>query len=156
MIREVHKENITWNDIPHKFEAGTPNIADVVVFGRAIEYINNLYESYDIESHENELISHALTSLKVIPGLKIIGPDSSENRKAIFSFTIEGIHPHDVSQILDNDYICVRSGFHCAEVLHDVLGIKATTRASAYFYNSTSDLDKLVEGLIKAREIFKR
>ncbi len=156
MIREVHKDNITWNDIPHKFEAGTPNIADVVVFAKSIEYINNLYENYDVETHEKELTSHALTILKVIPGLKIIGPQRSENRKPIFSFTIEGIHPHDISQILDNDDICVRSGFHCAEVLHDVLGIKATTRASAYFYNSTSDLDKLVEGLIKAREIFKR
>lgn len=156
MIREVHKDNISWNEIPHKFEAGTPNIADIVVFAKSIEYINSLYENYDIEFHEKDLISHTLTVLKVIPGLKIIGPDSLENRKPIFSFTIEGIHPHDISQILDNDNICVRSGFHCAEVLHDVLGIKATTRASLYFYNSTADIDKLVEGLIKTKEIFKR
>ncbi|MEI6886953.1 MAG: SufS family cysteine desulfurase [bacterium] len=153
MILEVHKEDTIWNRLPNKFEAGTPNIADVIALDKALDYLEPLIN--DIPAFENELVVYGLMELSKIKGLKIIGPSDAKNRLPIFSFTLEGIHPHDLSQILDDQGIAVRSGLHCAEPLHEVLEITSTTRASLYIYNSKEDIDKLILGINKAKKIFK-
>ncbi|MEI6462358.1 MAG: cysteine desulfurase [bacterium] len=153
MILEVHKTDTVWNTIPNKFEAGTPNIADVIVFEEALDYLEPIIE--EIPEYEKELVEYGLKKLSEIKGLKIIGPRDSKDRLPIFSFTLEGIHPHDLSQILDDEGIAVRSGLHCAEPLHEVLGINSTTRASLYIYNTTEDIDRLVDGILKAKKVFK-
>jgi cysteine desulfurase/selenocysteine lyase len=152
MIKEVTLERSSWNDLPHKFEAGTPNIAGAVGFGRAIEYLQGIGME-KIENYCNELTAYALEKLSSIDRLRIIGP--RKNRGAVFSFVLRGIHPHDVSEILDSKKIAVRGGHHCAMPLMKSLGITGTSRASFYFYNTKKDVDALIEGIKKVQEVFR-
>ena len=152
MIRKVTFEGFTVNSIPYKFEAGTPAIAEGVGFGAAIDYL----ESVGMEAivrHERELTRYAMQALSAEKGVNIIGPEA-DKRGSVISFTLEGVHPHDVAQILDGEGIAVRAGHHCAMPLHQMLNLPATTRASLYLYNSTENIDALVKGLAKVRKVF--
>jgi cysteine desulfurase/selenocysteine lyase len=152
MIRKVTVERTTWNELPHKFEAGTPPIAQAVGLGAAIDYLTGVgLES--VEHHEAELTEYALDRLDEIPGITIYGPPR-ERRAGIVSFNIEGIHPHDVAQIVDSEGVAVRAGHHCNQPLMSRLGIAATTRASFYLYTLPEEIDRLVDGIHKARKLF--
>ena len=135
MIREVHKYETTWNDLPYKFEAGTPNIADVIGFAAAIDYLNNLGMDY-VRSHEIEITKYALDKLSRINGIKLYGTSDMSKRGGVISFNFADIHPHDLATIIDEDGIAIRSGHHCAQVLMEKLDIAATSRASFYIYNT--------------------
>lgn len=155
MIRKVTLTESSWNDVPYKFEAGTPNVADAVGLGAAIDYLENLgMES--VRSHEIELTSYALERLGLIKGLTIYGPKDAKRRGGVVAFTIKGAHPHDIASILDGGGIAVRSGHHCTMPVHLKLGIPASTRASFYAYNTKEEVDKLTEGLEKAKRILTR
>ncbi len=154
MIREVRLEGSTWNDLPFKFEAGTMNIADTIAFGAAIDYLNAIGMDA-IHAHGTELIEEAARVLGAIPGVKMYGPPPSE-RGAIVSFTVDDIHAHDVAAVLDSEGIAVRAGHHCAMPLHTKLGLTATARASFYVYNLLSDVERLGEGIRKAKQVFHR
>jgi len=154
MIREVKLEGSTWNDLPFKFEAGTMNIADAIGFGAAIDYLNAIGMDA-IHAHGTELIEEAARVLGSIPGVTIYGPPPSE-RGAIVSFSVDGIHAHDVAAILDSEGVAVRAGHHCAMPLHTKLGLTATTRASFHVYNLLSDVERLGEGVRKAKQVFQR
>lgn len=153
MIREVYLDHSLWNELPYKFEAGTPNIADAVAFGAAIDYLENLGLS-NIFLHEKKLTDYALKKLLAIPQVTVYGPKTAEKRTGVISFSIKGIHPHDVAQILDREGIAIRSGFHCAMPLHQKLKLPATCRASFYIYNMEEDVDQLIEGIDKAIKTF--
>jgi cysteine desulfurase/selenocysteine lyase len=153
MIKKVHLRSFVPNDLPYKFEAGTPAIAEVIGLGTAIDYLNELGMEI-IRRHEQEMIDHALKKLAEVPGLKVIGPQADQ-KGAVASFSLQGVHPHDVAQILDTEGIAVRAGHHCAMPLHERFHLDATTRASFYIYNSTEEVDKLVEGLLKVRKVFR-
>jgi cysteine desulfurase/selenocysteine lyase len=155
MIKRVTFEGAEWNDLPWKFEAGTPAIAEVIGLGVAVDYLNQLGMS-NIRQHEIELTGYALEKLNQVEGLRIYGPQDSHQRGGAVSFTMGNIHPHDIAAVLDGEGIAVRAGHHCAMPLHDKLGLTATTRASFYVYNTTADVDRLVEGLDKARELLAR
>ena len=152
MIKRVTLDSFSTNEIPYKFEAGTPAIAEAVGLGAAVDYLTNIGMDAII-AHEHEVGSYALERLVEIPGVKVYGPDY-DKKGAVFSFTLEKVHAHDVSQILDHYGIAVRAGHHCAMPLHEKLGIPATTRASFYLYNKKDEVDQLVEGIYKAKEIF--
>ena len=155
MIRDVTTTGFSTNDLPWKFEAGTPPIAEAVGLGAAIDVLQSL--GFDaIREHERALTSYALDALDARFGdrLTIHGPRDLDRRGGIISFTFNGIHPHDVSQVVDGEGVCVRAGHHCAKPLMRVLGVPATTRASLYVYNDTSDVDALVEALAKAEQFF--
>jgi cysteine desulfurase / selenocysteine lyase len=154
MIREVHKYETTWNDLPYKFEAGTPNIADVIGFGTAIDYLSNIGMD-KIQQHEIELTKYALEKLSTVKGIKIYGPKDISKRGGVISFNFANVHPHDVAQIIDQEGIAVRSGHHCAQVLMERLDVAATNRASFYIYNTKEDIDILVKSLEKVSELFK-
>ena len=154
MIREVHKYETTWNDLPYKFEAGTPNIADVIGLGAAIDYLTRIGMD-NVRMHETELTSHALDVLSDIRGLHLYGTPNLQERGGVISFNFFDVHPHDVAQIVDNDGIAVRSGHHCAQVLMEKLDVAATSRASFYIYNTTHDIDRLVDSLNKVSRLFK-
>lgn len=153
MIKKVHLRSFVPNDLPYKFEAGTPAIAEVIGLGAAIDYLNELGMEV-IRRHEKEMINHALKKLADVPGLKVIGPQADQ-KGAVASFSLQGVHPHDVAQILDTEGIAVRAGHHCAMPLHERFHLDATTRASFYIYNTTEEVDKLVEGLLKVRKVFR-
>jgi cysteine desulfurase/selenocysteine lyase len=153
MIREVHLEYSKWNDLPWKFEAGTPAIAEAIGLGAAIDYLTTLGLD-NVRAHEREIVAYALPKLRDVPGLRIVGPTDPANRGGILTFDIPGVHPHDVAQILDSEGICVRAGHHCAMPLHDLYGLAATTRASFYVYNTPEEVDKLVRMLGKVRQVF--
>ncbi len=146
MIKEVTFEKSTWNDLPWKFEAGTPNIAGAIGLAAAINYLQKIGME-KIQQHEQELTRYALQQLSSLPGLTLIGPASAEERGAVFSFTVEGMHPHDVSELLDQANICVRGGHHCAMPLHQKLEIPGSVRASLYFYNTGGDIEALLTAL---------
>lgn len=152
MIRRVQLDGFTTNDIPYKFEAGTPAIAEAIGFGVAIDYLENLGMD-NVFAHEQEMIAYALERLEEVPGLRVYGPEA-EAKGGVASFTFEGVHPHDVAQILDQDGIAVRAGHHCAMPIHEKLCIPATTRASFYIYNTTEEVDALIEGLYEVKKIF--
>lgn len=154
MILEVTKETATWNEIPYKFEAGTPNIAGVIGFGAALKYLQEIGME-NIWNHEQELSKYGIEQLSTIPGLNILGAGAKSSRGAIFAFDLPGIHPHDIGSILDEQGICIRAGHHCAMPLHKNFGLVATTRASGYFYSSKEDIDALVVGLQKVQEMFR-
>lgn len=154
MILEVTKESATWNEIPYKFEAGTPNIAGVIGFGAALKYLQEIGME-NIWNHEQELSKYGIEQLSTIPGLNILGAGAKSSRGAIFAFDLPGIHPHDIGSILDEQGICIRAGHHCAMPLHKNFGLVATTRASGYFYSSKEDIDALVVGLQKVQEMFR-
>jgi len=152
MIKKVYLRGFTTNDLPHKFEAGTPAIAEAVGFGAAVDYCSALGME-NIARHEHNIIHYALEALSEVDGLEVFGP-SAEHKGAVAAFTLPDIHPHDVAQILDTQGIAVRAGHHCAMPLHDKFNIPATTRASFYVYNSYDDVDKLVAGLKQVQKIF--
>jgi cysteine desulfurase / selenocysteine lyase len=152
MIRKVTVEETTWNELPHKFEAGTAPIAEAVGLGAAIDYVSNVGLE-TLESYEQELLDYALPRLAEVPGLRLFGPPA-ERRAGIVSFELEGVHPHDVAQILDWEGVAVRAGHHCNQPLMRRLGVPATTRASFYLYTVAEEIDRLVEGLHKVRKTF--
>ncbi|MGA7192099.1 MAG: cysteine desulfurase [Anaerolineales bacterium] len=152
MIKEVKLRSFKPNTIPAKFEAGTPAIAESVGFGAAVDYLSSIGME-EISAHEHEMIEYALERLEEIPGLKIFGP-TADKKGGVAAFTFDGIHPHDVAQILDRDGIAVRAGHHCAQPLHEKFGITATTRASFYLYSTKEEVDKLVEGIYKVKKVF--
>ncbi len=154
MIREVHKYETTWNDLPYKFEAGTPSIADVVGFGAAIDYLLKIGMD-NIRQHEIELTSYALEKLSSIKGLHIYGTRDISKRGGVISFNFADVHPHDVAQIIDGEGIAIRSGHHCAQVLMERLNVAATSRVSFYIYNTKEEIDKLINSLNKVARIFK-
>jgi len=151
MIREVSFEKSTWNDLPWKFEAGTPNMAGAAGLMAAIEYLQEIGME-NITTHGQNLTRYALERLSKIPRLTIVGPTNAENRGPVISFNIEGMHPHDVSELLDKANIAVRGGFHCAMPLFSKLGIDGSIRASFYLYNTTEDVDRLFEAVLKIVE----
>ena len=152
MIKEVHLRSFRANTLPHKFEAGTPAIAEAVGFGAAVDYLTSLGMD-NISAHEYEITEYALEKLEEVPGLKLFGP-SADKKGGVAAFTFDGIHPHDVAQILDRDGIAIRAGHHCAQPLHEKFGIPATSRASFYLYNTKEEVDMLVNGIYKVREMF--
>jgi cysteine desulfurase/selenocysteine lyase len=154
MIREVHKYETTWNDLPYKFEAGTPNIADVVGLGAAIDYLSNIGMDV-IRQHEIDLTSYALDKLSQVKGLHIYGTKDISKRGGVISFNFADVHPHDVAQIIDEEGIAIRSGHHCAQVLMERLNVAATSRASFYIYNTKEEIDALINSLNKVARIFK-
>ena len=153
MIESVTMESATWAPIPRKFEAGVPNMAGVIGLGAAISYLEKVGLE-KIESHLQSLTSYTLEKLKEVENLKLIGPKDSNNRGAVFSFDLAGIHPHDVGQALDQHGIAVRTGHHCAWPLARKFKIQATTRASLYLYNDLSDVDALLTGIHDAKKFF--
>jgi cysteine desulfurase / selenocysteine lyase len=152
MIKKVTFEGYKANELPYKFEAGTPAIAEAIGFGAAIDYLASLGME-KIYNHEKQLASYAYDALSEIEGLEMLGPGADE-RCGVLSFTLEGIHPHDIAQLLDQVGIAVRAGHHCAMPLHEKLAIPASTRASLYLYNSKADVDALISGLRKVIEVF--
>ena len=152
MIKRVHLRSFIPNELPHKFEAGTPAIAESIGFGAAVEYLTKVGMN-SIAAYEHELISYALERLEEIPGIRVYGP-SSDQKGGVASFTLDDIHPHDVSQVLDRDGIAVRAGHHCAMPLHEKFNLVATTRASFYLYNTFDEIDRLVSSLYKVKHIF--
>ena len=152
MIKEVKLRSFRPNSVPHKFEAGTPAIAESVGFGAAVDYLSEIGMG-DIAKHEHEIIKYALERLEEMPELKVFGPKASE-KGGVASFTFNGIHPHDVAQILDRDGIAVRAGHHCAQPLHEKFGISATTRASFYLYSTKEEVDALFSGLYNVKKVF--
>jgi cysteine desulfurase / selenocysteine lyase len=151
MIRVVTFEKTTYNDLPYKFEAGTPDIAGGIGLGAAIDYVNHIGMD-QIAAYEHELLVYSTQALSQIPGLKIIG--NAREKAAVLSFVMEGIHPHDIGTVLDRQGIAVRTGHHCAQPVMDRYQIPATTRASLAFYNTTAEIDALVAGLHKVKEVF--
>ena len=155
MIDEVTMAGSTWAVPPHKFEAGTPPIAQAVGIGAAVDYLTDLGMD-NVRQHEHELTSYALETLQQIDGLRIIGPATTEDRGGAISFALEGIHPHDVGQLLDERGVAVRVGHHCARPACLRYGVPATTRASVHVYSTTDDIDRLVEGLEHVKRYFQR
>jgi len=152
MIRSVRFEETTWGEIPAKFEAGTQPIAEAVGFGAAVDYLNEVGLEA-IEQHEHELAAYALERLGEIPGVTLYGPPA-DRRAGIVSFNVEGIHPHDVSQVLDWEGIAIRAGHHCCQPLMQKLGVSATNRASFYLYTLQDEIDRLIAGLEKVKKVF--
>ena len=150
MINNVTMEKSTWNEIPWKFEAGTPNIAQVIGLGRAIDFIDDIGLE-DIEAHEDGLLDYGIKQLSTIDDIVLYG--SSSNRGAVIPFNVKGIHPHDLAKFLDTDKICIRAGHHCAQPIMNVLGISASARASFYLYNNRNDIDVLVKSIKKTAKI---
>jgi cysteine desulfurase/selenocysteine lyase len=153
MIRKVTLEETTWNELPHKFEAGTAPIAEAVGLGAAIDYVGDVGLEA-LESYERELLDYALPRLAEVPGVRIFGPPAERRGAGIISFEVAGVHPHDVAQILDWDGVAVRAGHHCNQPLMRRLGVPATTRASFYLYTVPEEIDRLVGGLHKVRKTF--
>jgi len=152
MINSVRYEKTTWGELPHKFEAGTSPIAEAVGFGAAIDYLQAAGLDA-IEAHEHELAAYALGRLGEVPGIKLYGPPA-ERRAGVVSFNVEGIHPHDVAQILDREGIAIRAGHHCCQPLMHKLGVAATNRASFYLYTVPEEIDQLVDGLATVHKVF--
>ena len=152
MIKVVHLRSFRANTLPHKFEAGTPAIAEAVGFGAAVDYLSSIGME-NIAAHEHEITEYTLERLEEVPGLKVFGP-TADKKGGVAAFTLEGVHPHDVAQILDRDGIAVRAGHHCAQPLHEKFGILATSRASFYLYNTKEEVDLLVNGIYKVKELF--
>ncbi len=154
MIREVHKYETTWNDLPYKFEAGTPNIADVVGLGAAVDYLAGVGMA-NVRRHEIDLTEYALEMLSKVKGLHIYGTQDLSKRGGVISFNFADVHPHDVAQIMDSEGIAIRSGHHCAQVLMERLDVAATSRASFYIYNTKEDVDALIRSLNTVARLFK-
>jgi cysteine desulfurase/selenocysteine lyase len=152
MISRVRLEGSTWNELPYKFEAGTPNIAQAIGLGFAVDYLTGLGME-KVAAHEHAIIEYALERLSEVPELTLYGPDAAR-KGAVATFTFANIHPHDLAQMLDSDGIAIRAGHHCAMPLHDRFHVPATARASFYLYNTPSEVDALIEGLYKAKKAF--
>ncbi len=154
MIKEVYMEKTIFNDLPDKFEAGTPDVGGVVGLGAAIDYLSSIGFD-DIEEYEKELTCYGLEQLKSLPNIELYGPLDANKRASIITFNVKGVHPHDVAQILDDQGIAIRVGHHCTMPLHQRLEINASCRASLYLYNTKEEIDRLVSGLSRVRKIFK-
>jgi cysteine desulfurase/selenocysteine lyase len=152
MIKRVQFEETTWGDLPHKFEAGTSPIAEAVGFGAAVDYITGIGLEA-IERHEHELVTYALEKLVEVPGIILYGPPA-DHRAGIVSFNMEGVHPHDVAQVLDWEGVAIRAGHHCCQPLMQRLGVAATNRASFYLYTVPEEIDRLADGLLRVRKVF--
>jgi cysteine desulfurase / selenocysteine lyase len=153
MIASVDFQSATWNELPYKFEAGTPPIAEAVGLGAAVDYLDELGMER-VRAHELALTAYMLERLAQVPGLRVVGPETAERRGGLASFTIEGMHPHDVAELADRAGVCIRAGHHCAQPLMRCLGVSATARASVGVYNDRSDIDALIEALLRGREVF--
>ena len=154
MIREVHKYETTWNDLPYKFEAGTPNIADVIGFSAALDYLDKIGMD-KVREHEVELTKYALEQISAVKGIILYGTPDMTKRGGVISFNLGDIHPHDLATIIDEDGIAIRSGHHCAQVLMERLDVSATSRASFYIYNTKEEIDVFIRSLNRARELFR-
>ena len=154
MIKEVHIEETIFALPPQKFEAGTPDIAEAIGLGAAVEYISSLGMN-EVQHHESLLVDYALNKIREIEDITVYGPEDSHQRGGIISFTMKGIHPHDIAQVLADENICIRAGHHCAMPLHTSLNIAATARISFYVYTTEHDIDIFIEGIKKVRTIFK-
>lgn len=152
MIREVRLSGSRWNVLPWKFEAGTPAIAEAIGLGAAVDFLEQLGMPA-VQAHEHALVSYAMQQMAQVEGLRILGPDADQ-RGGVVAFTLGDIHPHDLAAILDSEGIAIRAGHHCAQPLHDRYGLAATARASFYVYNTTAEVDRLVEVLDRARGVF--
>tara|TARA_A100001037_G_scaffold174034_2_gene156117 strand:- start:4852 stop:6087 length:1236 start_codon:yes stop_codon:yes gene_type:complete len=153
MIQIVGRDQSSWAAVPHKFEAGTPNIAGAIGLGAAVDYLSKI-GTKAISMHENEIMAYAMEQLSLIPGLRIFGPSSLEDRSAVISFTMGDAHPHDISTILDTEGVAIRAGHHCAQLVMKHFGVPATARASFYLYSTREDVDRLVKGLDQVAAIF--
>ena len=152
MIKRVYLREFLPNDVPHKFEAGTPAIAEAIGLGAAVEYLSCAGLAA-VHAHEREITAYAIERLEEVPEVRLMGP-SADKKGGVVAFEFSDVHPHDVAQLLDRYGIAVRAGHHCAMPLHDKFGITASTRASFYLYNTKSEVDRLVEGLYKVKELF--
>ena len=152
MIKRVHLRTFVPNELPHKFEAGTPAIAEAIGLGAAVDYLSAIGMPA-IAAHEREIVAYALERLEEIPGVRVFGPQA-RHKGGVAAFTLDGVHPHDVAQILDRDGIAVRAGHHCAMPLHEKFNLPATTRASFYLYNTPEEVDWLVKAIYKVKELF--
>jgi len=153
MIASVDFDGATWNELPFKFEAGTPMVAEAVGLGVAVEYLSTLGMTR-VRAHERELTAYMLARLAEVPGLRIVGPPSAEERGGLASFTIEGMHPHDIAELADRGGVCIRAGHHCAQPLMRRMGVSATARASVGIYSTHADVDALIDALVAGREVF--
>jgi len=152
MIKRVELRSFEANRVPHKFEAGTPAIAEAIGFGAAADYLAETGRQA-IHAHEQAVAGYAIERLEEIPGVRVFGPPI-ERRGGVVSFTLDGVHPHDIAQVLDSEGVAIRAGHHCAMPLHARLGLPASARASFYLYNTESEVDTLVRGLYKVKEVF--
>mgnify|MGYP002633453739 CR=1 FL=1 len=152
MIKRVKLRSFSTNSIPHKFEAGTPAIAEVIGLGAAVDYLNSIGMDA-IEAHDRELTGYALERLEEVPGVHVFGPEA-DFKSSNAAFTMDGAHPHDVAEVLNRYGVATRAGHHCAMPLHEKFGIQSTTRASFYMYNTTDEIDKFIDALYKVKEIF--
>jgi cysteine desulfurase/selenocysteine lyase len=155
MIEVVTMEKSTYAPAPHRFEAGTPPIIQAVGLGAAIDYLNTI-GMQAIEDHELEITEYALGRLGMIDGVKIMGPRSLWDRAGAVSFTVDGVHPHDLMQLLDSRGVAVRGGHHCARPVHDRFGVQSSTRMSSYVYTSWNEIDQLADAVIWARDFFTK
>ena len=154
MIKEVHKYETTYNDLPYKYEGGTPNIADVIGFSHALDYLNKIGMD-NFRRHELDLTKYALESLSSLKGMKLYGDENLSRRGGIISFNLGDIHPHDLATILNDDGIAIRSGHHCAQILMEKLDLSATSRASFYIYNTQEEINIFINALGKAIKLFR-
>jgi cysteine desulfurase/selenocysteine lyase len=154
MISHVGFDESTWNELPWKFEAGTSPVAEGVGLGAAIDYLAGIGME-NVRAHERDLTAYALERLPEVEGIRLFGPLDAERRGGVVSFAIEGIHPHDIAELCDREGVCIRAGHHCAQPLMRELGVAATARASFHVYNSREDIDRLVDALGRAREVFE-
>jgi cysteine desulfurase/selenocysteine lyase len=154
MISKVAIDRTAWNDLPWKFEAGTSAYVDAIGLGAAVDYLEAVGMDA-IHAHEQALVAYALPALQAIPGVKVFGPQTVEDRVGVIAFDVAGIHPHDVAQIFDSEGICVRAGHHCNMPLMGRLGTPATARASFYLYNTVAEIDALVAAIHTAKKLFK-
>ena len=153
MISIVGRDESSWAKIPHKFEAGTPNIAGAVGAAAAVDFMEDVgYET--IQAHERSLLEHAIGHLSAIPELEIFGPRNPDLRSGVISFALGDAHPHDIATILDSEGVAIRAGHHCAQLVMKHFNVAATTRASFSMYNTTDDVDRLIAGLVVVRNIF--
>ncbi len=154
MIKEVHKHNTIFNDLPYRFEGGTPNIADVIGFGAAIDYLNKI-GMQKIREHEIELCDYTIRRMSEIKGITIYGPKNPMERGGVISFNIGDIHPHDLATILNDHGVAIRSGHHCAQVLMEKMGVAATSRISFYIYNTKEEINIFLDALEEAKRLFR-
>jgi len=154
MIREVHRDYSTWNDLPWKFEAGTPNIAQAIGLGAAVDYLSQIGRPA-IREHEEQLVAATLDQLGQLDYLTLWGPPVAE-RGAVVSFSMDSAHPHDISQLLDQDGVAIRAGHHCAQILMQRMNVSSTARASFYLYNTLEEVEALVKGVKVVQEFFGR
>jgi cysteine desulfurase / selenocysteine lyase len=153
MIASVDFQDTTWNELPWKFEAGTPPVAEIVALATAVGYLREI-GMVRVRAHEQALTAYMLDGLSRVPGLRVVGPPEAERRGGLASFTLEGLHPHDVAELTGREGVCIRAGHHCAQPLMRCLGVGATARASVGVYNESSDIDALLSALLAAREVF--